>query len=416
MDIPLPEPEFKGEENKSFNKFNVEKTTSDWDIPLDMDIPLPEPEFKEGEKNAINNSTVEKTTSDWDIPLNMDIPLPEPEFMEGEKNATNKSNVEKTTSDWDIPLNMDVPLPEPEFTEGEKNATNKSNVEKTTSDWDIPLNMDIPIPPVESMTSEANQPNSVTVNENNGWDIPVNDIPMPSIENVPLSSSPKKDSVSFNLNENIANPEMKTSEEKKSSDSKMDEVMPLPEEYIEILETIKLDRNLHILICSRGFTNQFIMSSLFQPLIQSVLTPVSLSQSKQKVNQSMISHKFSEYHNLLGYIVASLVSSGFINEAARLVYFYMNNNENDSSKEPQEIHVGLIHRYKLLKSYLKKTHSKINRRIKTQTKDHDNSNIFLRLNDQPQSIENAIIQEYMDLNQIKEKLEKAIEFIEHTLN
>jgi len=390
LDLDIPIPESKSE-NKS--KDNVDG----WDVPLDLDVQLPESETTEIKP--------ENNANGWDVPL--DLPLPEPTHKEEEKKPINKFNAEKTTSDWDIPLDMDIPLPEPEPKEEEKKI---STTEQTTGDWDIPLDMDIPIPPVESIT-DANQPTSVTANEGNGWDIPLNDIPMPSVDNVPLSSSPKKNSVGWD----IPKSEMKPLEEKETETNETDEVIPLPEEYKQILETIKLDRNLHILICSRGFINQFISSPLFQPLIQSVLTPISLAQSQQKANQSMVSRKFSEYHNLLGYIVASLVSNGFINEAARLVYFYMNNNENDT-KEPQEIHMGLVHRFKLLKSYLKKTLIKINHRIKSQTKDRDDSNLLLRLNDQPQSIENAIIHEYMDLTQIKEKLEKAIEFIEHILN
>ncbi|OUM69012.1 hypothetical protein PIROE2DRAFT_66866 [Piromyces sp. E2] len=215
----------------------------------------------------------------------------------------------------------------------------------------------------------------------------------------------------------VASPsdKMTTPSEKDASNSI--DLKPLPEEEIkQKIESLKSDRNLHILLCSRGFTLPFIMSPLFGSMVQSILTPYSLTQSSSQTSNSQTmmtsSHKFSEYHHLLGYVVATLVSSGFISEAARLVYFYMNGGDGSESKESQELHFGLLHRYKILKSYLKKTHAKICRRLKTQNTDHDTTNVLLRLNDHPQSIESAIIQEYATLTEIKEKLEKAIEFID----
>ncbi|ORX57789.1 hypothetical protein BCR36DRAFT_344452 [Piromyces finnis] len=401
LDLDIPIPESKTTEIKSENEANG------WDVPLNLDVSLPESnptEIKpENEANGWDvpldfdvslpesNPTEikpENKANGWDVPLDLDIPIPE--------SKTTGIKSENEANGWDVPLNLDVSLPESNPTE--------IKPESETNGWDVPLDLDVSLPESESKEKEKPTNESTVEEMANDWSIPLD----MNIENIPLSSSPKKEFNDWGQNENLSKPEIKSPEEKSSE---MDKIMPLPDEYMQILETIKSDRNLHILICSRGFISQFIPSSLFTSLVQSVLTPISLTQSQQKVNHTMISHKFSEYHNLLSYIVSSLVLNGFINEAVRLVYFYMNNNDN----KEQEIHTSLLHRYRLLKSFLKKMHVKISDHIKTQTNYHNDPNVFLRLNDQPQSIENAIIHEYMNLKQIKKEIEKAIEFIEQSL-
>jgi len=428
-DFNIPSSLTEEEKKSPLDENKEEKPIDGWDVPLD-DFNIPTSLTEKEKKSPIKENKEEKPVDGWDVSLdNLNIPT---SLTEEEKKSPIKENKEEKPIDgWDVPLDdLNIPI---SLTEEEKKLPIEENKkEKPIDGWDVPLD-DFNIP---SSTEEKKSPFKENIEEKpaDGWDIPMdmNNIPVTSTEIAPLSSSPKHDANGWNLNEELPIPEITPLIE---ADTKKDlpintinniplegndDVMPLPEEYEKIMNSIKSNRNLHILICSRGYVQSFITSPLFGPLLQSVLTPLSLvQQSSQNTNHSMMnaSHKFTEYHHLLGYVVASLVSSGFINEASRLVYFYMNGlDDSMDTEKSQEIHIGIMHRYKLLKSYLKKTHTKISRRIKTQTKDHDNSNMLLRLNDQPQSIENAIITEFVELNQIKKQLENAIDYINNALN
>jgi len=477
LDIPFPAPESQQEQKQNdwdvTDNFNIalpevdvkssdatkpQENVDGWDVSLDLNIPLPEsiPKSKPEEQMS-SNAPLNNDVNGWDVSVDLDVPFLEPQTQQEQKHEQ-KHEQEPKSNEESRPVVEENLESESKL----KNEKEKEEKEQFTNDWGIPLDVDkLPIPPIEA-TPLTTSPTPNNTNEDNDWGVQldVSTIPMPPIETTQLTTLSKNDTDGWDVpldNLDISIPTNQTLETKTSSQEKKEvtitdniinenpkekivkinenvydnkkpkarttstlpfesfEIKDLTEEDKQMIASIKSNRNLHLLICSRGLTLQFIMSPLFGSLVQSVLTPISLmQQSSQNSNtQSVISsHKYSEYHYLLGYIISSLVSNGFINEASRLVYFYMNGINTTVPNDQPEIHIGLLHRYHLLKSYLKKTHSKITHRIKTQTKDHDDSNLFLRLNDQPQSIESAIIHEYTNLEQIKEQLEEAIDYLQ----
>jgi len=508
MDLNIPSPELQPKEksvqeevptpeirNENEVQTEVQLTQDEaplpdvngWDVPMDLNIPSPELKpTQEQEQDQKQEQKQEKENDSDEKKLEQN-----PETAV-EENKSNVNDQEENLVEEEIVKDKEE---DPEEIKGnpvvgESKLEEKEGKEEENNDplngWGIPLDINsLPQTPLEATPLST----EIKTKEDNDWGIQldVNTISMPPLEATRLSTSPvppesqsPKPIAATIINEPEVGKEQKevpmmdqsvhmdatdaqhphqSNEPPSEVKVEKDEAQTVPTDEglsqpsyeditKQVIESIQSDRRLHILLCSRGWTLPFVMSPLFGPMIQSVLTPITLVQSllhgpasASTTTQSLMttSHKYSEYHQLLSYIVATLVSSGFMNEAARLVFFYMkgdtdrnvlppsrqgpssSSNQGSSPNQgqvqgPEEIHIGLLHRYKLLKAYLKKTQAKVNRRLKnSKSKDHESIGILVHLSDQPQSIENAIIQEFVSLEQVKEKKDQAVKFLEEYL-